>query len=213
MAHSIRNYRLARYISLADMAEILGISKSMLSMVENERRSLPEKAALRFQRVLESDSHHIAAIRPSATRYQGLKNDHYLEAKEYLDSYRKDCDSELHRLTKLLSSLEKRFMSAYAELKISEIYVLNKGNGEWNQEELSAVLASQRQAEAELNYIASLKPEIIQLRIEGLNQQLRSIKKMMAKSKPHFNFPEASYIKLPEDRPPEIDNEAKEDIV
>ncbi len=83
MSSDLKIFRKSRGLSQAQLAELLGISKSTISMVENERRELPRAAnrnldALRRQNQATTGAPALAA----AYTFEELKDDHLRKSED-----------------------------------------------------------------------------------------------------------------------------------
>jgi transcriptional regulator with XRE-family HTH domain len=104
----IKAFRLAHGYSLRIMSEMLGLSKSMISMIENEHRDMPAKTARLFSEIQQNHPENRSLSFPLPI-YQHTRARHDGIAEEYLKIYRGDCQAEHHKISKLLNALKKRY--------------------------------------------------------------------------------------------------------
>jgi transcriptional regulator with XRE-family HTH domain len=192
MSSDLKLFRKSRGLSQGQLAELLGISKSTISMVENERRELPGAAnkkldALRQQNLATTSNSGLAA----GYTFQDLKDDHMRESEEYLLSYKKDCESALHKYEKRVSEWTKQYEKAATQLFVA-VRVVREAANQIPMDENSMLRYERQRIEATetLSAISQQKPEIVMIKMAGLKQELRSIKAMLGKQKRYLGMKE-----------------------
>ena len=191
MSLDLKVFRKSRGISQSQMAELLDVSKSTISMVENERRELPRAAIQKFD-ALQQEKQPTTTIPgfSAGDTFQSLKDMHMLQSEEYLLSYKKDCEFALHKYEKRVRDWTKRYEKAAAQFFMIELaaraavqkippkkYIMDK--------ERERIAATETLLE-----ISRQKPEIVMIKIAGLKQELRSIKAMLGKQKRYLGMKE-----------------------
>jgi transcriptional regulator with XRE-family HTH domain len=207
MSSDLKIFRKSRGLSQGQLAELLGTSKSTISMVENERRELPWAAskkldALRQQNEATTGDPGLAA----GYTFQDLKDNHMRESEEYLRSYKKDCESALHRYEKRVHEWTNQYEKAATQLLVAARVVREAANqipldkNFMLRYEMQCIEATET-----LSAISQQKPEIVMIKIAGLKQELRSIKAMLGKQKRYLGMKEIELF-LPDQSPADIEN-------
>ncbi len=192
MSSDLKVFRKSRGISQSQLAELLNVSKSTISMVENDRRELPRAAnrkldALRQQNQATTGTTGLAA----GNTFQDLKDNHMRESEEYLLSYKKDCEFALHQYEKRVREWTKQYEKAATQLFIAMQVTREAANQIPLDENLMLRYERERiEATETLSAISEQKPEIVMIKKAGLEQELRSIKAMLGKQKRYLGMKE-----------------------
>jgi transcriptional regulator with XRE-family HTH domain len=192
MSSDLKLFRKSPGLSQGQLAELLGISKSTISMVENERRELPGAASKKLD-ALRQQNHATTGnpgLAPGLT-FQDLKEDHMRESEDYLLSYKKDCEFALHKYEKRVSEWTKQYEKAATQLFVA-VRVVREAANQIPMDENSMLRYERQRIEATetLSAISQQKPEIVMIKIAGLKQELRSIKAMLGKQKRYLGMKE-----------------------
>jgi transcriptional regulator with XRE-family HTH domain len=216
MISDLQVFRKRRGISQGQMAALLNVSRSMVSMVENEQRELPAAAVEKFVALQQQEQYAIKVPGMfTSNDFHSLKNMHMREAEEYLLSYKKDCETALHKHEKLVRNWTKRYEKAVVQFCLAENpALLDPGNNFPKQFQIE--IERERLAATEtLIQIGRQKPELTMVKIAGLKQELRTIKTMLGKQKRYLGMKDTGLpfytrnTNLPfvvkKTQPPEID--------
>jgi transcriptional regulator with XRE-family HTH domain len=196
MIFDLKTYRLANGLSQQEMADLLGLKKSAVSMIENGKRQLPAKAAYLFYKLQQETGtakkqEETLSVEPFFERF---KLEHRHRAGEYIRDYIGDLKSEKHRLEKLVRSWTYKFESAGLALKHVEMVLAALQEQNVNHKPvLEELLAEKTLALQKLRDVTSQKPEIALIRLEGIKKELATAKDLLAKQQ---RFPVFDSINL-----------------
>ena len=189
MSSDLQFFRKSRGISQVQLAAMLNVSKSTISMVENELRELPAAAKEKFI-ALQQQERDTVKVPGMITHddFHSIKKMHMRESEEYLQSYKKDCEFALHKYQKMVRNWTKRYQKAVLQFCLSENPALGDTENNFPQQFFIEKEGERLAAIETLLQIGRQKPEIIMVKIEGLKQELRSIKAMLGKQKKYLGM-------------------------
>lgn len=198
MSSHLKTFRKSRGFSQGQLAALLGISKSTVSMVENGRRELPGAASRKLEALKQENRATINSPGLSVgNNFQDLKENHMRESEEYLLSYKKDCEFALHKYEKQVREWTKQYEKAATQFYLAEQVLLHGETIIHRDEYLMLKYVNDRvEATEVLSAISQQKPEIVMIKIAGLKQELRSIKAMMGKQQRYLGMKEMA-LSLP----------------
>lgn len=191
MSSDLKVFRISRGISQSQLAELLNVSKSTISMVENDRRELPRAAYQKLDALQQEKQPSTKSSGYSAGQtFYSLKDSHMRESEEYLLSYKKDCEFALHKYEKQVREWTKRYEKAAVHLFLAEKVAPAAAQEIPPQKFLMDIERDRIAATETLLQISRQKPEIVMIKIAGLKQELRSIKAMLGKQKRYLGMKE-----------------------
>lgn len=196
MIFDLKTYRLSKGLSQQEMADLLRLKKSAVSMIENGKRQLPAKAAYLFYKLQQETG---TAKKPEETLsvepfFEHFKLEHRHRAGEYIRDYIGDLKSEKHRLEKLVKSWTFKFESAGITLKHVEMVLAALAEQNVNyQPAFEDLLAEKALALENLRDVTRQKPEIALIRLEGIKKELVAAKDMLGKQQ---RFPVFDSVRL-----------------
>ncbi|MBC7937264.1 MAG: helix-turn-helix transcriptional regulator [Rhizobacter sp.] len=197
MDSALKSYRILHNLGQSAMAELLGVSLSTISMVENGHRQLPGAAGQRFM-ALRQEERNMEEGNTANTdiSLERLQTSHMYESAQYLLSYKKDCEFALHKYEKQVRDWKNKYQKAIPQ------YILARDTIKGVQQNIAdAYLAAEEKekivAADTVIQIARQKPEIVMVKIEGLKQQIRTIKAMLGKKKSHLGMKAMESITFP----------------
>lgn len=189
MSPDLKAYRSIHGLSQPQLAAILGISKSTVSMVENGERSLPaaaakKMAALQHEELMPAE-HSAFYIGQSL---HNLKDSHMRQSEAYLLSYKKDCQGALHKYEKQVRGWTGEYNKAAFNLLMADHYMVMIAKGDMPAKFVAAKKKERMAAEEALTRISRQKPEIVMAKIAGLKQEIRAVKAMLGKQRKHLGM-------------------------
>ena len=191
MSDDLKAYRKAHSLNQQQLADLLGISKSAVSMIETGERSLSATAAARFAE-LEQPAIPQPAQEPFyiGRSLQKLKEEHERKSDEYLLSRKKDCEIELHGFEKQLRGWEERFKKAYTDLYLADHHTQQMAQQAMPQKFIADSVKKRMAAEETLEQIGRQKPELVMAKIDGLKREIRSLKARLGKQRQYLGMKE-----------------------
>jgi len=184
MIYNIKAYRLAHHLTQAQMGELLGLSKSAISMIETGKRPLPGQAnhtLIQLQKKTgDAGSDHLQVANESF--FPDLTNMHRKTSADYIAVYCGDLKSEMHRLNKQISAWTEKFNDAGRQLvKIEYMLSAMRKAGSLSAYTYDSFMIEKMGAENQLKEVLKQKPELAMIRIEGIKKELEAAKKLLAK--------------------------------
>lgn len=188
MNHSLKTFRKTYKLTQAKVAAMLGISKSLVSMVESGQRELPEAALAAFQTLVEEKRNHSAGESPIPVSFDSIREMHASHSMTYLAAYKEDCEHKLqhygHQWKKWLEKYQREAAKLLVAEKILEAM-------EHTQPAAPQVTKAKKDLVHALNALVSIigeKPELLKVKMAGLQQELRTLNGMLSKHNPQENL-------------------------
>lgn len=186
----MRNYRAFRVsheMTQETFAELLSISQSHLALLESGRREASEKLKKRYDALAgKSKESNLLPNTPTKKILTDSNEKHLKDSILYLESYRKDCESQLHRFDKQLTDYKSRSLTAKIEILVAGLYTKAIGDSE-NKDLLERDVEERKNklavSNSSLDYVLDQKPEIKLMKIKSLQEVIRKLKPMIARKK------------------------------
>ncbi len=200
----MRNYRAFRVrheMTQETFAELLGISQSYLALLESGRREASHKLNKRYDALAgKSKESNLIPDTPTKKILTDSNEKHLKDSILYLESYRKDCESQLHRFEKQLNEYKSRSLTAKIDILVAGLYTNAVGASkdkdlmEREVEERKNKLAVSNSA---LDYVLNQKPEIKLIKIKGLQEEIRKLKPIIARKKKMLKVKQFNSMDIP----------------
>ncbi|WP_255154994.1 helix-turn-helix transcriptional regulator [Ferruginibacter sp. HRS2-29] len=184
MIYNLKAYRLAYGFTQLQMAEMLGLSKSAVSMIETGRRPLPEGAnrlLIQLQNKSgENNGQHLQAAHEEF--FHDLTSQHRETSGDYITIYCGDLKAEMHRLNKQIQAWTQKFNEAGRVLMKVQFMLFNmRRANSLSTYTYDNYMVEKMAAEKQLKEVFKQKPELAMIRIEGIKKELEAAQKLLGK--------------------------------
>ena len=186
----LKIYRITHGLTQQELAGLIGVAASTISKAESGRQGLPAHAAQAFARLRENAIGKGQAIAQPPLNYEQIRAQHMKQSDEYLRIHKKDREALLHKYEKQVALWGEKYIAAMIKLRVVEHTISRMNADHPGAPYLDGFEMNRMEAYQTLLQIGEQKPEIVMIKIEGLKQELRSIKAMLGKKRQYLGMPE-----------------------
>lgn len=189
MTSDLKIYRLQHSMTQKDLGEMLGVSEATISLAEAGRRALPPGAIQAFNRIRSYKTGDLPVIGElPEPDLQMLRDKHRKESDLYLHIHKKDREALLHKYEKQVAGWTKTYNKAMVDLYLAEQMIAAASADQTASIQFNGYQLERLEALDKLKRVSEQKPEIIMIKIEGLKQELRTLKTMLGKNRRYLGM-------------------------
>ncbi|MBC7936114.1 MAG: helix-turn-helix transcriptional regulator [Rhizobacter sp.] len=204
MTSPLKIFRVTYDMTQAELAVMLHVSHTTISKVESHQRALPEAAALTFARLQAYKKEELPVVADRQLSFEYIRDLHMEQSDQYLKSHKKDREALLHKYEKQVTQWVKKYNKAIGNLQLAERMIVTMTADQPDSPYLRGYEMDRLEALEMLMQISAQKPEIVMIKIAGLQQELRNTKAMLGKKRQYLGMEgDKQALKAP---PPVLEN-------